>query len=264
MTETCRVCNANVRSFANATILGRYDIEYFLCDDCGFIQTESPYWLDEAYQSVIVATDVGLVQRNFEMTKITTRVMRYLFPRAQNGVDYGGGYGMFTRLMRDRGHNFFHFDPKANNLFAKGFEASEGMHYDFLTAFEVWEHLPDPRRDLEWMDRAADHWLVSTLLLPDPPPRPNQWWYYVLEGGQHISLWSKRSMQIVAERYGRHVITTNRGVHLFTRDRVNARLASLLLKGKMGILFDLFNRRRSLRDADYEAIRCSLAPNQDS
>ncbi len=37
-------------------------------------------------------------------------------------LDYAGGYGVFTRLMRDIGFDFYWHDPYTQNLFANGFE----------------------------------------------------------------------------------------------------------------------------------------------
>ena len=112
--------------FARAVVLGKYDVEYQRCQDCELIQTETPYWLPEAYDQAIISTDVGLIWRNQRFAKITSRVLRHLFPKVERCIDYGGGYGMYTRMMRDLGHDFSHYDPHCENLFAKGMEAHPG------------------------------------------------------------------------------------------------------------------------------------------
>ena len=252
MNAECRVCRSTSESFAHATILGRYDIEYFRCRDCQFIQTEDPFWLAEAYSDAIVSTDVGLIGRNERYAKIADRILRFVYPRAIRCVDYGGGYGMFTRMMRDRGHHFLHRDPFCKNLFAAGLEAEpDETGFDFLTAFEVFEHFDDPHVDLKRLDRIADHWLVSTETVPDPVPQPDQWWYYVLDGGQHISLWSRRSLQLVASQYNRHLISYG-GLHLFSRSKVNSLWVRHLLHGGGLSLLNRFRKRRSLLNDDFK------------
>ncbi|TWU34414.1 class I SAM-dependent methyltransferase [Novipirellula artificiosorum] len=233
--------------------MGKYDIEYFRCCECRFIQTEQPYWLDEAYQDAIIPTDVGLVRRNQTFSKITSLTLRYLHPTASRCVDYGGGYGMFTRMMRDLGHDFVHLDPYCQNLFAKGFEAdAEQQHYDFLTAFEVWEHMADPQVEIAKMDQLADHWLISTVAQPDSAPRPGEWWYYATEGGQHVALWSEKALQTIAQQYGRQLVSARGGLHLFSRSPVSPFLANQLLRGRaMGIL-QRMRRRKSLLQNDYQ------------
>ena len=61
----------------------------------------------------------------------------------ENFLDFGGGYGVFTRWMRDEGYDFFHYDQHCPNLFAPGHEAdiSGSVRYELATAFEVFEHI---------------------------------------------------------------------------------------------------------------------------
>ncbi len=253
MVNACRVCNAAVDSFARATLLGKYQVEYQRCKDCQFIQTETPYWLEEAYRDAIISTDVGLIGRNQRFSKIASRLLRHVYPDAETCIDYGGGYGMFTRMMRDLGHDFRHDDPHCENLFAKGLEAQgDGCRYDLLTAFEVWEHMADPQADLARMDELADHWLVSTMIVPEPAPTPDQWWYYALDGGQHVALWSRRALQAVASQHKRQLVSTRKGLHLLSREPVSHTRVSQILLGRGGFLLDRIRRRRSLLQADYD------------
>lgn len=263
MTTECRVCRAPSDSFGAATVLGKYRVEYFRCRDCQFMQTETPYWLEEAYQDAIISTDVGLIGRNEKDARIVSRVLRYLYPEAERCVDYGGGYGMFTRMMRDRGHDFAHYDPFCDNLFAEGLETDLKLErFDLVTAFEVLEHLDDPHRDLSTLDAAADHWLVSTMIVPSPPPPLGQWWYYALEGGQHVALWSERALQVVAAQYRRYPVTTRSGLHLFSKRPVNRRWAQWLMCGKFVGVLDRWRRRRSLLPQDYRRVLKATVANQ--
>lgn len=258
MTTDCLVCRHTSDSFAHATILGKYDIEYFRCRDCQFIQTEKPYWLDEAYRDAIVSTDVGLISRNERFARIADRVLRFVYPRSFSCVDYGGGYGMLTRMMRDRGHHFLHRDPHCENLFAAGLEAdSKAGAYDFLTAFEVFEHFAEPHQDLQVLDSIADHWLVSTEPVPDPLPQPHEWSNYVLDGGQHTSLWSKRSLQSVASHYGRQLVSHG-GLHLFSKSKVNSLWVTGILRDRSARLLDGFRKRRSLQKDDFDRAVASV------
>ncbi len=253
MTMDCRVCNGISLPFASATIMSKYEIEYFRCRDCDFIQTEAPYWLDEAYDSAIVSTDIGLVGRNERFARIVNRILKFVFPHCEKHVDYGGGYGMFTRMMRDRGHQFSHFDPYCENLFARGFDTKPGeARFDVLTAFEVFEHMADPQSDIKQLDEMADHWFVSTMIVPEPAPMPDQWWYYVLDGGQHISLWSKRALQSVASQFGRNLVTTHRGLHLFSKGKVNEFLTKRVIRDRGIRILDPFQNRKSLLQLDFQ------------
>ena len=71
----CKICENKSNFFAEAKILFKYKIKYFLCSNCGFIQTEEPYWLEEAYRDAIKFSDVGLLKRNFELTNPTNNII---------------------------------------------------------------------------------------------------------------------------------------------------------------------------------------------
>jgi len=116
-------------------------------------------------------------------------------------LDFAGGYGVLTRLMRDRGFDFYWQDPYCKNVFARGFEwenikgeTSSGG----VTAFEVLEHVPDPlgfvRSALE--QARTSNLIFSTLLYEGEPPAPEKWWYYALETGQHISFFRRDTLAI--------------------------------------------------------------------
>lgn len=44
----CRVCGAEAENFDQAKVLGKYDVSYYVCKECGFVETEEPYWLEES------------------------------------------------------------------------------------------------------------------------------------------------------------------------------------------------------------------------
>ena len=60
----CKVCGTLNQACFGGKILGKYDIKYYHCSNCGFVQTEEPYWLDEAYSRSINVSDVGYMMRN--------------------------------------------------------------------------------------------------------------------------------------------------------------------------------------------------------
>jgi hypothetical protein len=57
----CKICNKANDSIFTLKILNKYEIKYYHCSCCGFLQTEEPYWLDEAYSESI---NVSYMQRN--------------------------------------------------------------------------------------------------------------------------------------------------------------------------------------------------------
>lgn len=245
----CRICASPTALFAKATLLGKYEVCYYRCTDCGFIGTEDPFWLREAYSEAISAGDVGILQRNLQNGYISSAVITLLLPNARRFLDYGGGCGTFVRLMRDRGFDFKWHDLYASNIHARGFEREAGARYDLVTSFETFEHLPDPSVEIPKMIALSDNVLATTLLLPEPAPKPGEWWYYAPSTGQHISFYTRSALARIARRHDRH-FCSNGVYHLFSRSPVNQAAFRLLTSSTLARMLGPFARRPSLTEQD--------------
>ena len=143
--EKCPVCNGDREFSFKETLLNKYSVSYCICNKCGLLQTENPYWLDEAYDDAIALTDTGLVQRNIMLASKTAAALYFSLNIKGKCLDIAGGYGMLVRLMRDFGFDFYWEDKYCSNILAKGFEVADANDdFDALTAFEVMEHVHDP------------------------------------------------------------------------------------------------------------------------
>jgi hypothetical protein len=211
-------------------VLGHHAVQYYRCKGCGFVQTEEPYWLDEAYSEAITASDIGIATRNLWMARVTQAVILAFFNSRGKFLDYGGGPGLLVRLMRDAAFDFYRADKYSPNLFARGFEveAVGRQQYELLTAFEVFEHLVQPYEEVAAMLQYAPSIFFSTLLLPTPTPALDRWWYYGPEHGQHVGLYSHRSLEALAARLGVNFYTNGRSLHLLTTKQISPRLFRLV------------------------------------
>ena len=250
----CKVCGSPAEVFGEVPVLHKYNVRYFRCKQCGFVQTEPPYWLNEAYRSPISRLDVGAIRRNIVNSEIVAAVLNLLFPETSSAIDFGAGHGVLVRLLRDKGFNFFWSDLHATNNYARGFEHQGGATYGFLTAFEVLEHLSDPVAEIFRLMELSDNVFVSTCLLPEPAPPLNRWWYYSPESGQHISLYTSISLRLLAARFGRHLLSFG-SYHLFTKEPKNAFLYRLATRYKTAWLINRLYRRQSLLDADHTSMQ---------
>ncbi|MBZ0183267.1 MAG: class I SAM-dependent methyltransferase [Melioribacteraceae bacterium] len=250
----CKICNSESKYFANGIILSKYDIKYFKCTECSFVQTEEPYWLEEAYSNAIASADVGIVKRNLELSNVTKTLIDKYFDAKSEFIDYGAGYGLFVRLMRDKGYNFFWYDKFAQNLFSKNFESNESKPYQLLTAFEVFEHLLNPIDEINSMFLKGESIFFSTTLLPKSEPKPNEWWYYSLFAGQHISIYTLTSLQIIAETFNKKLISDGKSLHLFTNKEISSNIFKVMINKKISPIINLFSSKNSLINSDFEKI----------
>jgi hypothetical protein len=172
-----------------------------LCPNCGFLQTEEPYWLDEVYRNPIDLSDTGYMQRNIVLSKKISILLRLLFNKHGSYLDYAAGYGVFVRLMRDIGFDFYWSDKYADNIFAKRFEYSDANAVEAVTTFESFEHFVNPIGEIEKLLLLSKNIIFTTELLPYKIPKPQEWWYYGLEHGQHISFYQQKTMHFIANQY---------------------------------------------------------------
>ncbi len=235
MPMKCKVCESDSNHLAQGKVMGKYDVDYFQCSNCGFVQTEEPYWLDEAYSQPIASSDVGLAFRNLSFSKITQNLLFNFFNHQAIFLDYGGGYGLFVRLMRDAGFDFYWLDKFCQNIFAQGFEidAATNNQFELVTAFEVFEHLVHPIYELEELLKKSRNILLSTELLPESNPKPNEWWYYVLHEGQHVSLYTAKSLSILAAKFNLNFYSNGSSLHLLTEKQLPENLFEQLAKGEL-------------------------------
>lgn len=257
----CHICSNSTTLMGRALVLGKHDVQYFRCNNCGFIQTEKPYWLVESYSNAITRTDLGLVNRNIVLSGITKSVILTLYNSDAKFVDYGGGYGLFVRLMRDNGFNFYLFDKYCQNLLAQGFDVDENFTKDgrncceLLTAFEVFEHLVHPLEEIEQMLHFARSILFSTLIVPSPTPKLEDWWYFGLEHGQHVALYSRKSLSILAQKHKLYLYSNGSSLHLLTEKRIPTFIFRLVARSGTSRALDLLLgrklRRKSLLSDDY-------------
>ncbi|HSD15414.1 MAG TPA: class I SAM-dependent methyltransferase [Flavobacterium sp.] len=252
----CKICNSPSEKIFSKTILQKYPSNYYKCTACNFVQTDEPTWLNEAYSSAITDLDIGLIDRNNNLKKEVKNIIDTHFPESKIYLDFAGGYGVFVRLMRDIGYNFYRQDTYCENIFANHFDITDTdiKKFDIVTGFEVLEHLNEPIREIEEMLNYADTAIFSTELIPDTNDKIEHWWYITAETGQHIAFYSKEAMEIIAKRFNKNYYRRNGNIHIFT----NKKLTNFKPKSSKSFLSKLFEkkvRRESLTPKDYQYIK---------
>jgi len=253
--ELCQVCGGARKHYETLKVLNRYDARFTRCNDCGLIAAQEPTWLDAAYSSAITRLDLGLLWRASFVGEVIQAVARVEGLTDGRFLDWAGGYGVLTRMMRDRGLNYSHHDPLCENFFALGFEADASATFDLVSAIEVLEHLVNPVAELQAIAAATDRLLVTTELLPDPAPNLTEWWYTTPETGQHITFFTPKALGELAARLGYRAYIGSSFVHLFARVPVSLRTRALLRRPNRARQLSQMARRRrprSLLQTDYE------------
>jgi len=244
----CNICSQKTTPFAQGKILRQYDVQYFQCDNCGFIQTEKPYWIEEAYSSAIAEIDIGSVNRSIVFSEISKTLILACFDSNSKFVDYGAGYGLFVRRMRDLGFDFYYYDKHCENLFTQRFEINFSLlnlhEYELVTAFEVFEHLVHPLEGVEEILKFSKNIFFSTVLVPANNPKPGEWVYYAPEYGQHISFYTQKSLLTIAEKFKLNLYTDGESIHLLTEKKISPFLFKAVLHPKVARILKILLRSR--------------------
>ncbi|XPV70021.1 MAG: class I SAM-dependent methyltransferase [Halarcobacter sp.] len=252
----CKVCETNNDVLFTAKVLKKYDVKYYHCKSCGFLQTEEPYWLEEAYNESINISDTGIMNRNLFLSQSVTNIINVFFNKNDKFLDYAGGYGIFVRLMRDIGFDFYWNDKYSKNLVARKFEFNEKDSYSLLTSFESFEHFDKPILEIEDMLKISKSILFSTELCEDNPPKPDDWRYYGLNHGQHISFYSIKTLKYIAKKYNLNLYSYRSSLHLLTDKKINNYFFSLILKlNRLGLFYFLRKLNNSKTIKDWELLR---------
>lgn len=131
-------------------------------------------------------------------------------------LDYGGGNGSLSSLLAQQGWDTTSYDPFPGD----GTSAESLGKFNLITSFEVFEHVPDPNILMAslrmLMDDSECLVLFSTLASEgNIVPRGRLNWWYASPRNGHISLFSIRSLAVLAEKYGLGFRSFNATTHCF-------------------------------------------------
>lgn len=183
-------------------------VYYAMCRACGFCWCPELHdWPLAKFEECIYNDDYVLVDPDYleARPKANAGMLRLMFPAmtfSARHLDYGGGNGLLSKLLRESGWNSRSYDPFAD----KAVQLEELGKFDLITAFEVFEHVPDVRRLLaDLKSLLSDNGLILfSTLLSDGNIHPNQrisWWYAAPRNG-HISLFSRGALSRLAGNGG--------------------------------------------------------------
>lgn len=228
----CRICGAQTDFIFKNKVMNKYDGDYYKCSQCGFIQVNDPFWLKDAYANPINDEDRGLLQRNINLSLIMAVIIVCCFDKKGTFLDFGGGYGIFARLMNDFGFNFKTYDKYTGNLFGKDLEADlkSCEKYNAVSSFELLEHLEDPLEEIKFILTKTDTLVFSTTLHTGNYPDPNKWEYYGFSHGQHISFFSRNTLEFIACELGKRLYSDGDKVHMLTDKKICSFVFRLIVR----------------------------------
>jgi pseudouridine kinase len=204
MKETCVFCESD--SIDTLEVRNR---TYYACRSCGGIFLDRTQMLEPAAEKARYEKhENGLENKGYRayLEDFMRTVLEFSVGTPTGSgftvFDYGSGpEPAFVELLRENGYDARGFDP----YFAPDTPVFPGGAA-LVTALEVVEHFADPPGDFTLMAacvRPDGLLAVRTQLLPAVPDIGaffGGWWYR--EDPTHVSFYSEKALQLVAERAG--------------------------------------------------------------
>jgi len=214
-------------------------VYYARCGKCGFCHAPELYrWSLEEFSERIYNADYIKVDPDYLEARPrgnAEQLIRMIGARAGEitHLDYGGGNGLLSDMLHDSGRQSRSYDPFVD----RDVTIADLGRFDLVTAFEVFEHVPDVRGLAANLSRllADDGVVIFSTLLSEGSLAPNRriaWWYASPRNG-HISLFTRDSLYLLAAREGLHFGSFSPNLHAFWRT-VPAWAAPFLTAGSGG------------------------------
>lgn len=211
----CSICGRQSSEMVSYKVLQKIDASLMRCNGCGFIFVQEPIWLESSFHDELNVLDLGSVDRCGIVLDFLEVLVRSERLASSTILDWGGGYGLLTRMARDRGLDCVNFDPYVNDLFSGPARVRTEVTAGLTVASEVFLHIPDPLSALNNLLAYSDIVLVTAVV--PPLDISDEWWYLMPETGQHVAFFPVSALEELARRSGTRIHTDGRFFHVFTR-----------------------------------------------
>jgi 2-polyprenyl-6-hydroxyphenyl methylase/3-demethylubiquinone-9 3-methyltransferase len=197
-------------------------VYYYRCSHCRFIFTTAfDDFTKEEFLQYIYNEEYLLVDPDYREVrpKGNAATLCSLFSTVKPGriLDYGGGDGVLTELLRAAGFPLVEtYDP-----FVPRHSARPLGRFDCIVSFEVVEHTTDPAgvfADMNALLADPGVILFSTLIQPADIDNVGLNWWYAGPRNGHVSLYSKASLAMLVERFGFTFGSFSDGWHVLFRE----------------------------------------------
>jgi SAM-dependent methyltransferase len=232
----CPVCGSNC-SFLDAADFNKsceeqhgkfltpsgISISYYLCNNCSFcFAPEFSSWKLQDFQEKIYNQDYIEVDPDYLDIRPRSNAHNLISMFGDRGsrikhLDFGGGNGLLSRVLNAAKWRSTSYDPFVD----KDVVLDSLGKFDLITAFEVFEHVPDVNKlvkDISSLLKPDGIVLFSTLVSDGniEPSKGIDWWYASPRNG-HISLFSVKSLAILGAQLGFSFGSFSSGFHLYCK-----------------------------------------------
>ena len=261
----CAICGGASEGILSYLVRKENQAILARCQECNFCFVINPNWLTGSFTETLQQLDIGTVDRCSLVLDFVQTVARVSsWPARSRFIDWGGGYGLMTRMARDRGINMANLDPYVQPLFSAPANLDKLCPAEVIVASEVFLHIEKPLEVLAQLLSFSPVVIITAVVPPDHVSP--DWWYLMPDTGQHVSFYPISTLKKMAEMTGTKLMSDGRFFHVFSRTELPFRTRALVrsrfltfassyvLEGLLLVSRSL-NRSKSLTQIDYEVIR---------
>ena len=210
-------------------------VYYYLCRGCGFCFAPGfSKWSLEEFEKNIYNPQYHQVDPDYESLRpeANAATLKKILAGKEEEIrhlDYGGGNGQLSDLLQQAKWDSISWDP-----FVDKERPVESLgRFNLITAYEVFEHVPDVNALMNNLDMllSQDGIILFTTMISDGSILADKrltWWYASPRNG-HISLFTRKSLGLLAETFNFRFGSFSNAFHVCSRQHVPA-WASHLMK----------------------------------
>lgn len=199
-------CDLNANARANYGFWSRplpeagVPVEYYQCEECGFLFTDyfDDYSADD-FKAKVYNDEYPVLDNGYQGGRAGPMANALLLGfrgRLQEltFLDYGCGTGVQTEVMRKFGANATGWDPYMGSDTPKD-------KYDVVTCSEIMEHSIDPLKTVRdligFLCNEESLLIVTTQIVPEDIGKQLGAWWYVSPAVSHCSFYTKAALRIL-------------------------------------------------------------------
>ena len=199
-------------------------VYYARCSGCNYtFAPEFGSWTDQDFLENIYNEDYIKVDPDYlDKRQQENAVMLNNFFGAYRmhirHLDYGGGNGRLAQLLRGAQWQSVSYDPFPKN----NARLSDLGTFNLITAFEVFEHVPDPHGMMENISKlleGQDSMVFFSTGISDGLIKENErlnWWYVAPRNG-HIGIHTSRSLKVLGQMHNLNFASMGTSFHAYYR-----------------------------------------------
>jgi 2-polyprenyl-3-methyl-5-hydroxy-6-metoxy-1,4-benzoquinol methylase len=185
------------------------------------MQTEEPYWLEEAYEPENEKFDSGQATRSIKNAAFIRWLINAARIQSPRVLDYGSGSGLLVRLLRDAGIDAWGLDKYSVPRLSTGFQVENPIGFNIINMSEVVEHFNEPKQTFDAIFGPNPSIVVIETAIMQAIPDSS--WYYLADfHGQHIFFLSTETIIWIAKHYRRHVCMIQ-GYLIFANEEIECK-----------------------------------------